>query len=271
MFTVRKIDSFDLPSLQPYRTMRRQLEHRQQGIFVAEGEKVVRRLLESRCTVVSLLLPEKWLGELEYLLIARPENITVYVAEKKLLEGLTGFSMCQGLLGVGKIPAQRSLAEILEKSSRPWLLTAVDSLSNAENLGALARNCAAFKAQALIIGETCCSPFLRRAVRSSMGTIFQLPVIETASLQSTLREVKKCGMRVIAAHPHVEKRSVSQADFVNDCCIVFGSEGHGIGRAILESCDDAVAIPMSPTVDSLNVASAAAVFLYEALRQRGAV
>src|SRR5438105_8499411 len=99
------IYSIDLPSHKSNLSLRRQLEHRQQGIFVAEGEKVVRRLLESSCTVVSLLLPEKWLGELEYLLIARPENITVYVAEKKLLEGLTGFSMYQGLLGVGKIPA----------------------------------------------------------------------------------------------------------------------------------------------------------------------
>ena len=271
MFRVHKIDSFDLPSLHPYRTMRRQMEHREQGIFVAEGEKVVRRLLESPLTVVSLLLPQKWADELEPILQKRTENVDVYVAEKERLETLTGFSMYQGLLAVGKVPQQRSLKEILEKSPRPWLLAAIDSLSNAENLGALVRNCAAFDVQPLLIGETSCSPFLRRAVRSSMGTIFQLPLIETTSLSATLREVQAHGIRVVAAHPHQTQRVIFHADFQRDCCLVFGSEGNGIAPDILKQCDDVVAIPMPPMIDSLNVASAAAVFLYEAHRQRRAV
>src|SRR5512141_957549 len=104
MLHVQSINSFDLPELAPYRTMRRQMEHREQGIFVAEGEKVVRRLLESTLTVVSVLLPEKWLRELQPLLQARGEEMQVYVAEKALLETLTGFSMYQGLLAVGKVP-----------------------------------------------------------------------------------------------------------------------------------------------------------------------
>jgi len=268
MFHVQKIESFDLPELQPYRTMRRQMEHREQGIFVAEGEKVVRRLLESEFIVVSLLLPQKWLNELSPLLRSRPEQIPVFVAEKELLETLTGFSMYQGLLAVGKIPARRSLNEILEQSPKPRLLAAADGLSNAENLGALVRNCAAFYAQALIVGETSSSPFLRRAVRSSMGTIFQLPTIETASLAETLRELRGQGVRCIAAHPHVQGKSLSAADFTGDCCLVFGSEGCGICAPVLVICQ-AVAIPMPATIDSLNVASAAAVFLYEANRQRG--
>src|SRR5579859_1559951 len=100
MLTVQKIDSLEIPELQPYRTMRRQVEHRQRGIFVAEGEKVVRRLLESRFSVESILLPEKWLDQLRPLLEQRPEALRVYVAEKALLETLTGFSMYQGLLAI---------------------------------------------------------------------------------------------------------------------------------------------------------------------------
>src|SRR5438270_12372529 len=119
MFRVRKINAFDLPELQPYRTMRRQLEHREQGIFVAEGEKVVRRLLESRFVPISLLMPEKWLAELEPLLLARPETIDVFLADKELLETLTGFSMYQGLLAVGKIPPQISLHELLAHAPQP--------------------------------------------------------------------------------------------------------------------------------------------------------
>src|SRR4029077_16468447 len=93
-----------MPALAPYRTMRRQYEHRQQGIFVAEGEKVVRRLLESQVSVVSVLLPEKWLRDVEPVLQARREDIRFFVGEKKLLETLTGFSMYQALLAVGRVP-----------------------------------------------------------------------------------------------------------------------------------------------------------------------
>jgi tRNA G18 (ribose-2'-O)-methylase SpoU len=248
--------------------MRRQLEHRQQGIFVAEGEKVVRRLLESNFEVVSLLLPEKWLSELQPLVQARPEEVSVFVADKQLLESLTGFSMYQGLLAVGKVPAQRSLEEIILASQRPYLFVAVDALSSAENLGTVVRNCAAFGVQALLVGETCSSPFLRRAVRSSMGTIFQLPIIETPSLVQALGQLRVAGIKNVAAHPHVDDRRLTQADLRGDCCVVLGSEGHGISREVLALCDEALAIPMAGSVDSLNVGSAAAVFLYEVNRQR---
>lgn len=285
MFHVQKITSLDLPELAPYRTMRRPLEHEREGIFVAEGEKVVRRLLESSFTVVSVLLPEKHLENFRPLLEARPENLNVYLAGKKLLEQLIGFSMYQGVLAVGKIPPPASLDDILSKHPKPLLLVAVDGLTSAENLGALVRNCVAFGVQALIVGETSSSPFLRRAVRNSMGTILQLPVVELAKLglrhqftakphttNLTLAECLKLlrarGVRCLAAHPHTDKKFLSQADFSGDCCIVFGSEGDGIASSVLEACDEAVAIPMPPTVDSLNVGAAAAIFLYEVARQR---
>jgi tRNA G18 (ribose-2'-O)-methylase SpoU len=269
MFRVEIIDSFDLPELQPYRTMRRQMEHREQGIFVAEGEKVVRRLLESRLCVRSVLLPPKWLPEFESLLQARAEEIRVFLAEKKLLETLTGFSMYQGLLAVAQVPVNRTLREILESIARPWLLAATDKLSSAENMGALVRNCAAFEAQTLMVSENCCSPFLRRAVRNSMGAIFHLPIRGCSSLVQELQMLKSMGVRCIAAYPHADGRTLPEADLLGDVCLIFGSEGYGISTAVLELCNDAVAIPMTAAVDSLNVASAAAAFLYEASRQRG--
>jgi tRNA G18 (ribose-2'-O)-methylase SpoU len=269
MHTVQPITAFDRPELQPYATMRRHVEHREHGIFVAEGEKVVRRLLESPLTVLSLLVPEKWYHDLEPLIRARPENVQVFLAEKKLLETLTGFSMYQGLLAVGKVPRQPSLEEAFHLAPQPRLFAAVDSLSSAENMGAVVRNCAALHVSLLIVGETSSSPYLRRAVRSSMGTIFQQPVLETKSLVSTLSDLKQRGMRCIAAHPHVSGRTLPQAELKSDCCIVLGSEGYGISQPVLDACDDAVAVPMPPTIDSLNVASAAAVFLYETNRQRG--
>jgi tRNA G18 (ribose-2'-O)-methylase SpoU len=268
LFHAQHITTFDLPGLQPYRTLRRQFDQREQGLLVAEGEKVVRRLLDSRFEVVSVLLPENWLVELEPVLRARPEDVAVFVAPKKLMETLTGFSMYQGLLAVGRVPPPPSLETIFASGPRPHLLAAVDGLSSAENIGALVRNCAAFGVQALLVGETSASPFLRRAVRSSMGAIFHLPVLETASLATTLGQLRARDVRSIAAHPHAQNRLLSQTDFSVDCCLVFGSEGQGLRPAVLAACQEAAAIPMPPSVDSLNVGSAAAVFLYEANRQR---
>jgi tRNA G18 (ribose-2'-O)-methylase SpoU len=102
-----------------------------------------------------------------------------------------------------------------------------------------------------------------------MGTIFRLPVVEVSSLVESLHEVRRQGVHTIAAHPHAAGTHLSQAPLGGDCCLVFGSEGHGVSPAVLETCDDAVAIPMQNGVDSLNVSSASAAFLYEAARQRG--
>jgi tRNA G18 (ribose-2'-O)-methylase SpoU len=269
MFRVQHIDSFEAPDLAPYRTMKMQHEHRVQRIFVAEGEKAVRRLLASNLTVLSVVLPEKWRWELDPLLKARTEDFTVYVAEKPLLETLTGYSMYQGLLAVARIPQSIELPSAVATTQRPRLFVAVDGLTNAQNMGGLVRNCAAFGVQALVVGETCASPYLRRAVRGSMGAIFQTPIVEPTDLASALRALQRYGVRCLAAHPHSDRKSLSDTDLSVDLCLVFGSEGYGLAPRVLEACQHSVAIPMQPHVDSLNVGSAVAVFLYEACRQRG--
>ena len=287
MLRLHNITSLELPELQPYRTLRRQLEHRERGIFVAEGDKVVRRLFESHFGVESVLITEKWIEEYTPLLNARTEKeIPVFIANKEVFEQLTGHHLYQGVLAVGKIPVSDTLENILANSPRPRLFAALDGLCDAENLGSVIRNCAAFGVQAMFIGETCSSPFLRRSVRTSMGTIFQMPMIELNSgktswrrelpttemnclLVQILRNLHEAGVRSIAAHPRADGKVLSQADFSGDCCVVFGSEGNGVSPAVFAACDDAVAIPMHCEVDSLNVAAATSVFLYEVNRQRG--
>jgi tRNA G18 (ribose-2'-O)-methylase SpoU len=148
------------------------------------------------------------------------------------------------------------------------LIVALEGVSNSENVGVVVRNCAAFGAGLLVIGETCASPYLRRAVRNSMGAIFQLPVLESHDLVRTLETFRASGIRCVAAHPHAPEATLSRAGLRRDCCLVFGSEGDGLTHRTLAACDEAVSIPMAAGVDSLNVANAAAVFLYEALRQR---
>lgn len=269
MFQIRQIDSLDLPELTPYRTMRRHHDHVLQRIFVAEGDKVVRRLLETHFTVQSALMLERWLPEFTPLLENRRENIPVYVAPKEQMEQLVGFTMYQGIMAVAQFPEPPALDDILATAPSPRLFIALDGLADAENLGVIVRNSTAFGVHLLIAGETCASPYMRRAVRNSMGAIFKLPVIETSSLVETLQYLRSRGVRCLAAHGHSKSQTLGQCELSGDCCIVLGSEGNGISPAVLAACDEAVAIPMANDVDSLNVANAAAVFLYEAARQRG--
>jgi tRNA G18 (ribose-2'-O)-methylase SpoU len=269
MLDVCAIDSIDDPRLAPYRTMPRQFDHFAQEIFVAEGEKVVRRLLESSLPVISLLMPEAELAPFETLIRQRADQITAFVAPKSVLEKLTGFHLYRGILGLAKVPAPSPLGEILSIAAQPSLLVALDGLSNADNLGVVVRNAVGFGADGLILGPTCAPPYLRRAVRSSMGTVFKLRQARSENLPGTLRELQGQGVRVVAAHPHTEDRVIFRVDLKGDCCLVFGSEGHGISPEVLEACDERVAIPMGQGTDSLNVATASAVFLYEARRQRG--
>ncbi|HTY36827.1 MAG TPA: RNA methyltransferase [Bacteroidota bacterium] len=268
--TVIPVVSLDEPNLRPYRTLRRPMEHQQNGIFVAEGEKVVRRLLASSFDVLTLLLTPEWLDSLRPVLESRPGDTQVFVAGKPVVESIVGFHLHQGIMAVARIPRSLTLEEALRHSHPPMLLAAVDGLTNAENLGVLVRNCAAFDVHALLVGETSSSPYLRRSVRNSMGTVFTLPIVHLENIVDALRELRnQFGVRVIAAHPHAEQISLPQAAMNGNCCVVFGSEGDGVSGRVLAECDDLVAIPMREGVDSLNVASASAVFLYEARAQRG--
>lgn len=267
---IKPIQSLDAPELALYLTLRRVDEHERAGVLVATNVKVVQRLLASRFTVVSALLTPAWLESLTPSLQARPESeITVYVGEKRLLETITGYQLHQGAMAVGVIPAQPTLEELLTRSRRPLLLAAVEGIASAENLGAIVRGCAAFGAHFLIVGETCGSPFQRRAVSGSMGSIFEQPAVRVENLVATLTNLRAAGVRCLAADPRPDAKRLSAVDLRGDCCLVFGAEGPGLSQAVISACDDVVEIPMPSHMNSLNVAAATAVFLYEATRQRG--
>ena len=266
---IHPVQSVDIPELELYRTLRRIDEHERAGVLVAASTKVIKRLLASRYTVVSALLTPAWLAQLEPLLRARPEELRVYVAEPAMLETITGYKLHQGALAVAKIPPQPDFHTLLNDSPRPLLLAAVEGIASAENLGAVVRSCAAFGAHFLIVGESCGSPFQRRAVSGSMGTIFEQPVLKVDNLVEKLAALRARGVRCLAAHPRPGAKKLAEVDLRGDCCLLFGAEGPGLTAKALAACDDMVEIPMPSHMNSLNVAAAAAVFLYEATRQRG--
>ncbi len=277
-YKIQEVTSLNLPELQPYRTLRRPIEHIRDGIFVAEGEKVVRRLLSSDLTIVSMLMTPQWYKQLfntEHLSFITPslqlstiQQQTIFLAEKFLLESIVGFNLHQGIMAVANVPEARTLEETITGITQPHLLIALDGLVNSENVGVIVRNCAAFGVDGIIVGETSSSPYLRRAVRNSMGAVFGLPVVHSSNLVESLSMIKKNYSTKIIAANLGEDNSIHTTDLSGNICIVLGNEGEGISKSVLNACDMSVTIPMMNGTDSLNVASASAVFLYEARKQR---
>ncbi len=265
-YRIQEITSLDLPELLPYRTLRRTTEHVRNRIFVAEGEKVVRRLLASNLTIISMLMTKKWFESLfpnDY----NTSNPFIFIAEKNDIENIVGYHLHQGIMAVAKIPTEVQLEKLLSAKTQSLVLVALDNLVNSENVGIIVRNCAAFGVDAIIVGETSSSPYLRRAVRNSMGAVFKLPIIHSKNLEETILNIKKdYKVHLIGTHPH-EKKLLYQSKFSDRLCIVFGNEDTGISKKILDICDNHIAIPMMNDVDSLNVACSSAVFLYEIRKQ----
>jgi tRNA G18 (ribose-2'-O)-methylase SpoU len=234
-------------------------------MVVAEGEKVVRRLVESELEIISLLLTREWFEMYQPLLERRKKtSFDVFLAEKNLLNTIVGFNLHQGIMALAKIPQTFSLEEITKQTPPPFLFVALDGIANAENMGVIVRNCVAFGVDCILVGETSCSPYLRRAVRNSMGTIFKMRVVHSHNLTSDLQFLSNTFQtNVIAAHPQKDSIRLHKNLEGLNTCIVFGSEGDGISKNVLDICNEKIVIPMMNETDSLNVASAVAVILWE--------
>lgn len=270
MQNIIHIDSLELDELRPYRTMRRAVEHVKQGIFVAESETVVKKLLNTNLAIVSVLITQYRLDEIRHLIDERNnKDFKIFVGEKNILEQIVGFDLHQGIMAVAKIPEPSLIEDAVNQSFQPNLFVALDGLTNADNLGVIVRNCVAFGVDALIVGETSSSPYLRRAIRQSMGTVFDLQIVHTKNLRETLVLLEeKFNTHCLAADAHANDISIQDADLKRNICIVLGAEGSGIRKPVLEVCSEKITIPISDRIDSLNVASASAVFLWEVSRRR---
>ena len=231
----------------------------------------MRRLLASGLTLHSMLLTPGWFDALfpgGSAAGAFAPGARIYRAPKELLESIVGFNLHQGIMALAGTPPETTLDELLRAPREgARLYVALDDLVNAENVGLVVRNCAAFGVDAVICGETSSSPWLRRAVRASMGTVFGLRIHHSAGLASTLSELAaRAGVTTVAADPSGNE-SLYETPLEGDVCVVLGHEGRGIRPAVLSSCARRAAIPMWSGTDSLNVSSACAVFLSEARRR----
>jgi tRNA G18 (ribose-2'-O)-methylase SpoU len=218
------------------------------------------------------LVTQEWLERLGPLFRARGEPFPLFVVtDSDVLEALTGFEYHQGVLAVARCPPERPLEDVLRDarasdSRARRLVVALDGVTWADNLGGIMRSAAALGATAVLAGERSASPWLRRAVRISMGGVLFVPVVHTKDLAAELQVLARGGFRIVAADAHAGTR-LPDYRFGDDACIVLGHEFEGVSPAVQSVCADAVTIPMTGAIDSLNVASAAAVMMYEFVRQ----
>lgn len=269
---LRQVACLDDPDLEPYVTLRGRTVNWRDNVFVAEGAKVVHALLASECTVVSFLLSPSWFDavrtELER---ERFAETVVFVGPEALLQKIVGFKLHQNVLALAQIPSDTDLDAVVQATRPGSVSVALEGVSDAENMGMILRNCAAFGVTALVAGPDSCNPYLRRSVRVSLGTVLSVRVYRPADIHAALAELReRHGWLVVGATSCGGKSDLDEWACAGrqPLCLLFGSEAHGLTRRALEACDGRFTIPMEPAIDSINVANAVAVALNEARRRR---
>ena len=258
--------SADHEALTPFRTLRRSDGNVPEGCFIGDGRKVVRRMLESDVRLRTVVLTEKWLEFFEPALARRKEpDLLVLVVGREVVDGIIGYKVHQGVMALAEVPAPPRLEDLA--GANP-LIVALDGVADAENVGAIVRTCAAFGVTGLIIGPQTCSPWVRRAVRVSLGGVLRVPVHVSPDLPATLRALAEKGVSSYAAHIHGEHRASWETDLAKPVCLVLGGEADGVTESVIAACRHVVFIPMATGWDCLNVTASAAALLYEATRSR---
>jgi tRNA G18 (ribose-2'-O)-methylase SpoU len=255
------IDDPDDPRLADYRALR---DAELQGAFIAEGALVVRQLLRSPYRVRSVLVTPRKLAALDADL---PPDVTVYVAPRELLRAVVGFDLHRGAVAAAERPPPADAAAIARRARS---LLVVEDVSDAENMGSLFRNAAAFGVDAVLLSPRCCDPLYRRAVRVSMGHVLHVPFARLAPWPSSLDDVvRAAGFTTVALTPGADAVDVDRVPPPPRPAILVGAEGPGLTDAALASADLRVRIPMRPGVDSINVAAAAAVAFHRLVVHAG--
>jgi tRNA G18 (ribose-2'-O)-methylase SpoU len=174
-----------------------------------------------------------------------------------------GYHLHQGIMLACRIPESRPLLTAAQEWRSPWMAIALDAIADAENMGAIIRNAAAFGASAVIVDDQSCNPYLRRSVRVSMGTIVDIEIIRVPDLAIALEQMRQIRpMTIIGAALPETAMNLSFVHSAHNVVLVFGSEGWGLRESVTQECDILAKIPMAPGVDSLNVAIASGIFMH---------
>ena len=271
MANIITISDFSDPRLDLFaRLTEGQLRRRQeseQGIFIAESPKVIERALNGGYTPVALLMEQKHIEGDGAPNIARCPEVPDYTASRQVLETLSGFALTRGVLCAMERRALPTVEELLQNARRVAVL---EGIVDPTNVGAIFRSAAALNMDAVLVTPTCCDPLYRRAVRVSMGTVFQVPWTKIGDDHTQwphpgLERLQALGFKTVAMALREDSVSIDDAGLLSEdkLAIVLGTEGDGLANDTIANCDYTVKIPMSHEVDSLNVAAASAVAFWQ--------
>lgn len=267
MANIITLTSLDAPELDVYaRLTQAQLRNRlepEKGLFIAESPKVIGTALDAGLTPVSFLMEQRHITGDAASLLARFPDVPVYTAERELLARLTGYTLTRGVLCAMRRPAPKSPTEVIAGAKR---IAVLEGVVDATNIGAIFRSAAALGMDAVLLSPTCCDPLTRRAVRVSMGTVFQLPWATFDTWPAGGMEILRgAGFATCAMALRDDSLALGdeRLNSIPKLAIVLGAEGDGLANGTIAACDYTVRIPMAHGVDSLNVAAASAVAFWE--------
>lgn len=233
------------------------------GLYLAESEKVIRRALATGHEPRAFLMGERWLSDLADIVEeAEAKGVPVYTGSAEVIEGITGYNLHRGALASMRRPQLPSLAEVLDGARR---VLVIEDLVDHTNVGAVFRSAAALGTDAVLVTPRCADPLYRRAIRVSMGTVFQVPWTRIDPWPGGIEDLREAGFTVaaLALAPDAVGLDELSADPPERLALVLGTEGDGLARRTLGEVDLTVSIPMTGVVDSLNVAAAGAVAAWE--------
>lgn len=270
MPNIIEITDFAAPELDIYaRLTEGQLLNRHEpdkGIFIAESPKVIERALDAGCVPISMLMEKKHVESQAREIIRRCGDIPVYAAEFDVLTQLTGFHLTRGMLCAMYRPPLPGTEEICAGARR---IAVLENVMNPTNVGAIFRSAAALNMDGILLTSACSNPLYRRAIRVSMGTVFQIPWTyfdkKTVWPQDGMQTLQNLGFKTAAMALRDDSVGIDDKALRSEekMAVILGTEGDGLASQTIADCDYTVKIPMSHGVDSLNVAAASAVAFWE--------
>lgn len=271
MNPIIEITNFEFPELDVYaRLNESQLLHFNEpnpGIFIAESPKVIERALNAGYHPISFLIEKKEIGAQAEEIFSRWESVPVYTAEFEVLKQLTGFGLTRGMLCAMERLSLKSVEEVCKNARR---IVVLENVVNPTNVGAIFRSAAALNMDAVLLTPACSDPLYRRAARVSMGTVFQVPWTffdkkKVSWPDGGIQLLKEMGFQTAAMALTDDSVSIDDKNLMEEekLAIVLGTEGEGLAKRTIATCDYTVKIPMMHGVDSLNVAAASAVAFWQ--------
>lgn len=266
-----QITDFNAPELNVYaRTSERQLWNRhepEKGIFIAESPLVIERALDAGCKPISVLMEQRHVEGQGREILKRCGDIPVYTAEFDVLTQLTGFKLTRGMLCAMHRPAVAGVEDVCAGAKR---IAVMENVMNPTNVGAIFRSAAALNMDAVLLTSACSNPLYRRAIRVSMGTVFQIPWAYLEGETVDIDCFHEMGFRTASMALNENSVSIDDEKLLAEdkLAVILGSEGDGLAAETISKSDYTVRIPMFHGVDSLNVAAASAVAFWELGKRR---